>query len=81
MILEEGTDEQLKRCVEEALLPPVGSLWEWSTEASSRRWLKVLDVDEGGVIHVQYNDSSILNFTYTLRYWVQDAQMHRWRQA
>lgn len=78
MILEEGTDEQMKRCVEEALLPPIGSLWA-EAGASSERWLKVLSVDEDGVIHVQYNDCSILNFSYTLRYWVQDAQC--WRQV
>lgn len=77
MILEEGTDEQLKQCIEEALLPPVGSLWSWSTDVDRKRWFRVLDVDDDGVIHIQFNDS-VLNFSYTLRYWVQDAQMQGW---
>lgn len=79
MILEEGTDEQMKQCIEEALLPPVGSLWAWSLD-EGRRWLKVLNVDDEGVIHVQFNDCLVLNFTYTLRYWVQDSQMQGWRR-
>lgn len=79
MILEEGTDQQFKQCVEEALLPPVGSLWAWDLDAG-RRWLKVLDVVDEGVVHVQFNDSSVLNFTYSLRYWVQDLQVPGWRR-
>lgn len=78
MILEAGTDEELKRCLDKALLPAVGSVWTWDL-GTTAGWLKVMSVDDA--IHVQFNDDSVLNFTYTLSYWLEEmTALAGWRQ-
>lgn len=77
MILEEGTDEQMKRCIALACLPLVGSKWKWRDQATV---LKVLHVDED-MVYAQFSDLK-LSFQYTAEYWARElVALPDWRQV
>lgn len=65
MILEEGTDEQLKRSAIMALLPEAGSVWTWGSGVNA---LHVVRVDDE-MVHAALAEFAFA-FTYTAEYWV-----------
>jgi hypothetical protein len=79
MILEEGTDEQLKCAVGSALLPAVGSRWVWADSAHLVYTVTKVDKD---VVLVRFNGAQpVLEFIYSTRYWVQRlVGTPQWRQ-
>ena len=77
MILEEGTDEQMKRSVVVAVLPQVDTVWTWG---SGRQQLRVVSVDDE-IVYAKFADFG-LSFSYTASYWLLTmTALEGWRQA